>query len=87
MKLCAIVIDRTLLKGRQMIAAIGVATDGTKAVLGLREAASAARNLEEGMEETLTVHKLRMPEMLRESLASTNSIESAFSSPRICADR
>jgi putative transposase len=40
---------------------------------------SAARSLEEGMEETLTVHKLRMPEMLRKSLASTNVIESAFS--------
>jgi transposase-like protein len=40
---------------------------------------SAARSLEEGMEETLTVHKLRMPEMLRKSLASTNIIESAFS--------
>jgi hypothetical protein len=39
---------------------------------------SAARRLEEGMEETLTVHKLRMPEMLRKS-ASTNIIESAFS--------
>jgi transposase-like protein len=40
---------------------------------------SAARSLEEGMEETLTVHKLQMPEMLRKSLASTNIIESAFS--------
>ena len=40
---------------------------------------SAARSLEEGMEETLTVHKLRMPEMLRKSLSSTNIIESAFS--------
>jgi transposase-like protein len=40
---------------------------------------SAARSLEEGMEETLTVHKLRVPELLRKSLASTNIIESAFS--------
>jgi putative transposase len=40
---------------------------------------SAARSLEEGMEETLSVHKLQMPEMLRKSLASTNIIESAFS--------
>lgn len=40
---------------------------------------SAARSLEEGMEETLTVHKLRVPEQLRRSLASTNVIESAFS--------
>jgi transposase-like protein len=183
LKLCAIVIDGTPFKGRQMIAAIGVAHDGKKTVLGLREGAtenatvvrelledlarrgldfsaprlyvldgakallaavkrhagaaaviqrcqvhkrrnvldqlpeeyqpgierkliaayamtgeadarraldqihrelerinpSAARSLEEGMEETLTVHKLRMPEMLRKSLASTNIIESAFS--------
>jgi len=183
LKLCAIVIDGTPFKGRQMIAAIGVAQDGKKTVLGLREGAtenatvvrelledlarrgldfsaprlyvldgakalsaavkrhageaaviqrcqvhkrrnvlaqlpeeyqpgierkliaayamtgeadarraldqihrelerinpSAARSLDEGMEETLTVHKLRMPEMLRKSLASTNIIESAFS--------
>ena len=183
LKLCALVIDGTPFKGRQMIAAIGVAHDGEKTVLGLREGAtenaavvgelledlvrrgldfvtprlyvldgakalssavkrhagetawiqrcqvhkrrnvldhlpeeyqpgierkllaayglldyaeakraleqihrelerihpSAARSLEEGMEETLTVHKLQMPEMLRKSLASTNIIESAFS--------
>jgi transposase-like protein len=182
-KLCAIIIDGTPFKGRQMIAAIGVGNDGNKTVLGLREGAtenatvvrelledlarrgldfmtpklyvldgakalsaavkrhagqdaliqrcqvhkrrnvldqlpdeyqpsierkliaayamtgeadarraldqihrelerinpSAARSLEEGMEETLTVHKLQMPEMLRKSLASTNIIESAFS--------
>ncbi len=40
---------------------------------------SAARSLEEGMEETLTVHKLRVPEQLRRSLARRNVIESAFS--------
>lgn len=182
-KLCAIVVDGTPFKGRQMIAAIGVVNDGQKTVLGLREGAtenatvvrelledlarrgldfstprlyvldgakalhaavkrhageaaliqrcqvhkrrnvleqlpdeyqpgierqlraayalveyadarraldqihreldrinpSAARSLEEGMEETLTVHKLRVPELLRKSLASTNLIESAFS--------
>src|SRR5215831_6167261 len=181
--LCAIIIDGTPFKGRQMIAAIGVGDDGKKTVLGLREGAtenatvvrelledlagrgldfmspklyvldgakalsaavkrhagqdaliqrcqvhkrrnvmdqlpdeyqpgierkliaayamtgeadarraldqihrelerinpSAARSLEEGMEETLTIHKLQMPEMLRKSLASTNIIESAFS--------
>jgi transposase-like protein len=183
LKLCALVIDGTPFKGRQMMAAIGVGIDGKKTVLGLREGAtenatvvrelledlagrgldfmtpklyvldgakalsaavkrhagqdaliqrcqvhkrrnvmdqlpdeyqagierkliaayamtgeadarralnqihreldrinpSAARSLEEGMEETLTVHKLQMPEMLRKSLASTNIIESAFS--------
>jgi len=40
---------------------------------------SAAHSLEEGMEETLTVHRLRVPHKLREKLASTNIIESAFS--------
>jgi transposase-like protein len=183
LQLCAIVIDGTPFKGRQMIAAVGVGNDGKKLILGLREGAtenatvvrelledlvrrgldfvtprlyvldgakalsaavrrhageaallqrcqvhkrrnildqlpdeyqpgierkllaaygmtdyaeakkaleqlhreldrinpSAARSLEEGLEETLTVHKLRMPEMLRKSLASTNIIESAFS--------
>ena len=39
---------------------------------------SATRSLEEGMEETLTMHKLVVPEALRKSLASTNIIESAF---------
>lgn len=40
---------------------------------------SAARSLEEGLEETLTVHKLRVPDQLRRTLACTNVIESAFS--------
>jgi transposase-like protein len=40
---------------------------------------SAARSLGEGMEETLTVHRLRLPMQLRKTMASTNVIESAFS--------
>jgi transposase-like protein len=40
---------------------------------------SAARSLEEGLEETLTVHKLRVPDQLRRTLCCTNVIESAFS--------
>ena len=40
---------------------------------------SAARSLDEGMEETLTVHKLRVPDPLRRTLCCTNVIESAFS--------
>ena len=39
---------------------------------------SAAHSLEEGMEETLAVHRLRLPEKLRRTLRSTNPIESAF---------
>jgi transposase-like protein len=40
---------------------------------------SAARSLEEGLEETLTVHRLRVPEQLRRTMCCTNVIESAFS--------
>jgi len=183
LNLCAVLIDGTPFKGRQMIVALGIGNDGTKTVLGLREGAtentavvsallsdlvergldlsvprlyildggkalaaavkkhageaafiqrcqvhkkrnvidhlpeeykadvkrklqnaysmveyadakralerlhrelmdinpSAARSLEEGMEETLTVHRLRVPQPLRRTLSSTNVIESAFS--------
>jgi putative transposase len=40
---------------------------------------SAALSLEEGLEETLTVHKPRAPDQLRRTLCCTNVIESAFS--------
>lgn len=40
---------------------------------------SAARSMEEGMEETLTVHRLGVPDQLRRTLSCTNVIESAFS--------
>ena len=40
---------------------------------------SAARSLEEGLEETLTVHRLRVSEQLRRTMCCTNVIESAFS--------
>jgi transposase-like protein len=43
---------------------------------------SAARSLEEGMEETLTVHRLGVGPLLRGTLASTNPIESCFSTVR-----
>jgi putative transposase len=183
LRLCAVLIDGTPFKDRQMIAALGIGSDGTKTVLGIREGAtentavvssllselvergldfstprlyvldggkalaaavrkqageaafiqrcqvhkkrnvvdhlpderkadvrrkmqnayamadytdakraldrlhrelmdlnpSAARSLEEGMEETLTVHKLRVPDQLRRTLCCTNVIESAFS--------
>ena len=183
LQLCAVVIDGTPFKDRQMIVALGIGCDGTKTVLGLREGAtentavvsgllselaergldfsvpclyvldggkalqaavrrhagaaafiqrcqvhkkrnvvdhlpdehkadvkkklqnaysmkeysdakralerlhrelmdlnpSAARSLEEGLEETLTVHKLRVPDQLRRTLCCTNVIESAFS--------
>ena len=59
--------------------------DGAKQALNLlhRELMdlnpSAARSLGEGMEETLTVHRLHVPMQLRKTMASTNVIESAFS--------
>jgi len=49
--------------------------------LGLRYPA-AASSLREGLEETLTVHKLGVPGVLRQTLSSTNPIESANS---VCA--
>jgi len=39
----------------------------------------AARSLQEGREDTLTVHRLRLPDKLRRTLSSTNLIESTFS--------
>jgi putative transposase len=46
---------------------------------------SAARSLAEGLEETLTVHRLHVPLQLRMTLASTNVIESAFAIvERVC---
>ena len=48
---------------------------------------SAARSLAEGLEETLTVHRLHVPPQLRKTLASTNVIESAFSVvEKVCAN-
>ena len=40
---------------------------------------SAARSLEEALEETLTGHRLGIPDVLRKSFSSTNLIESTFS--------
>src|SRR5207249_2583654 len=40
---------------------------------------SAARSLEEGLDETLTVHRIGAPAELRRVLRTTNPIESAFS--------
>ncbi|MGI6526314.1 MAG: transposase [Caldicoprobacterales bacterium] len=42
----------------------------------------ATASLLEGLEETLTVHRLKIPGMLRETLCSTNPMESANSACR-----
>lgn len=44
---------------------------------------SAARSLEEGLEETLTLHRLGIPAELWRTLRSTNPIDSAFSLVRV----
>jgi len=62
-------------------------TDYDQALKGLKNTArwldrlnpDAAASLREGMEETLTVVRLDVPELLRRTLATTNPIESAFS--------
>ncbi len=47
----------------------------------------AARSWGEGLEETLTVHRLHVPMQLRQTLASTNVIESAFAIvKRVCTN-
>jgi len=49
-------------------------------LIGLSE--PAAGSLEEGMEETLTLHKLGLSGELKRILSSTNNIESMFSMSR-----
>ena len=51
----------------------------------MEENPSAAGSLAEGLEETLTVSELRLTPRLRQTLASTNAIESSFSTvEKIC---
>lgn len=45
---------------------------------------SAANSLCEAMEELLTLHRLKVPALLRKSLHTTNAIESMFSTVRDC---
>ena len=45
---------------------------------------SAAESLKEAGEQLLTLHKLEIPELLRQTLHSTNPIESMFSTVRSC---
>ena len=77
--------DRPAVK-HQLEEAYGYATygDARRALEGLRRKLetlnpSAARSMAEGLEETLTVHRLQVPELLRQTLSSTNVIESTFS--------
>jgi transposase-like protein len=60
LRLCAMVIDGTPFKDRQMIAALGIGCDGTKTVLGIREGAT----------ENTTVVSLLLTELVERGLTS-----------------
>jgi len=45
---------------------------------------SAAESLRDALEELLTVHRLKVPGLLRKTLWTTNPIESMFSTVRDC---
>lgn len=47
---------------------------------------SAAASLREAREEILTLHRLKVPALLKKTLHSTNPIESMFSTVRDCED-
>lgn len=57
-------------------------SDMEKWLRGINE--SAADSLMEAIEETLTLHRLKVPGILRKALHSTNPIESMFSKVRDC---
>lgn len=48
---------------------------------------NAAESLREGMEELLTLHRIKMPPEMRRSLYTTNTIESSFANPRFQTSR
>jgi transposase-like protein len=52
-----------------------------------KEYSSAANSLREGLEETLTLHRLNAPSSLRKSLRSTNTIENLMGSIRHVSKR
>lgn len=56
--------------------------DLEKWLRGINE--SAVDSLLEAMEEILTLHRLKVPALLRQTLHSTNPIESMFSTVRDC---
>lgn len=74
---------------RKMTAAYGM-TDYAQAKTALESCVrelerlnpSAAASLREGMEETLTMHRLGVPALLRVSLSTTNPMESPFATVR-----
>ena len=73
-------VDRKLANAYQMASKSDAQRELDKLQRELMELnPSAARSLKEGMEETLTIYQLPLSPLLRKTLATTNSIESAFS--------
>jgi transposase-like protein len=92
--ICVIFIDGIEFKGEHLRAAYTMANyEDAKKSLELtvkylqRLNPSAARSLEEGLEETLTVHRLGITGILKKVLSSTNPIESCFSIMRTVTER
>lgn len=73
---------RTALEQTRYEDARGMLLEMEKWLRGINE--SAADSLLEAMEEILTLHRLKVPALLRKTLHSTNPIESMFSTVRDC---
>jgi putative transposase len=73
---------RTALEQTQYEDARRMLLEMEKWLRGINE--SAADSLLEAMEEILTLHRLKVPALLRKTLHSTNPIESMFSTVRDC---
>ena len=93
--LVALFLDGKSFADEEIIIALGVTLDGQKIPLGFVQAAtkalaalkpslelmnqSALHRLEEGLEETLTLHRLGLTPMLKDSFRTTNCIENVNS--------
>jgi len=73
---------RTALEQNAYADAKRMLLDLEKWLRGINE--SAADSLQEALEELLTLHRLKVPALLRKTLQSTNPIESMFSLVRHC---
>jgi len=73
---------RTALEQNSYADAKGMLLDFEKWLRNINE--SAADSLQEALEEILTLHRLKVPALLRKTLQSTNPIESMFSMVRHC---
>ena len=72
-------IDRKIRNAYNMVGYEEAKRELLKVVEELKEInPSASRSLEEGLEETLTVHRLGIGEVLRKTLSNTNFIESSI---------